>query len=58
VGLLDKIKSFLKPLPQQQVMDRKEDIDPVLDQRNTLEDPGTTHPNPTVQDTERPPPGA
>ena len=57
MGLLDKIKSFLKPLPQQQVMDRKEDIDPLLDQRNTLGDPGSTQPNPTIEDTERPPPG-
>jgi len=58
VGFLQKIKDFLKPLPEQQVMDRKEDIDPLLDQRNTLKgDPGTTHANPTIEDMERPPPG-
>lgn len=55
MGLLDKIKGFLKPLPQQQVMDRREDIDPNEDPDNTLRDMGSTRPNPSIEDEVRPP---
>ncbi len=48
MGLMDRIKQFLKPLPQQSVMDRKSDIDPTTDPRNTLSNPGETTPNPSL----------
>jgi hypothetical protein len=48
MGLLDRIRGFLKPLPQQTVMDRKADIDPTTDARNTLSNPGETTPNPSL----------
>ena len=54
MGLLDKIRGFLRPLPQQQIMDRKKDIDPMTDPRNTMRDPGTVYPNPPLAEDESP----